>query len=555
MASNSLIVRGSSNAGEIGVDNIFSYSTLGSAVIQLCAKVAWNEIPSKKLRIVLVGTFAGLYFCGESLLVYLKSKMVVSAEFASHDEGYEWLMHWLNKQPYAKSTSRFTVSTRIPKTRHWFDEPEDTKDHESNNSKMFLLPAFGEHAFIYKHRLIWFSRSKKVNEEETVMLNTFGLSRHFMENLIKEAKLGFESQNDNRTAIYTSGRYDDWRRVRSSPSRDLDSVILAEDKKEDIVNDAKRFLENECRERYKSRGIPYRRGYLFYGPPGTGKTSFIFALAAELKLNIYILHFNEKNMSDENLAVLLSSTPYRCIVLIEDVDAVFVKRNKSDDTDDRVSFSGLLNAIDGVVAQEGRILCMTTNHYDRLDEALIRAGRIDKQVLFDKATKEQARRFFIHFYKKPQQLLGASYQLNLPDDLETTLADQFSQGIDDGLYNMAMLQEYLLQFDGDPVLAATSTELLKISLVKQEEARQRAEARKKEEEESDSDNDSDRDSDDDKDKDKSDTPPKEAVDKATNTNGHISGHEDAIHCNGKAEEFVVTKLDVNNDTPSNSGLN
>lgn len=40
------------------------------------------------------------------------------------------------------------------------------------------------------------------------------------------------------------------------------------------------------REWYAERGLPYRRGYLLYGPPGCGKSSFIFALAGHLGLNI-----------------------------------------------------------------------------------------------------------------------------------------------------------------------------------------------------------------------------------------------------------------------------
>jgi len=40
----------------------------------------------------------------------------------------------------------------------------------------------------------------------------------------------------------------------------------------------------------------------------------------------------------------------------------------------RLTFSGLLNAIDGVTSTEGRILFMTTNHEQRLDPALIRPG-------------------------------------------------------------------------------------------------------------------------------------------------------------------------------------
>jgi mitochondrial chaperone BCS1 len=42
-----------------------------------------------------------------------------------------------------------------------------------------------------------------------------------------------------------------------------------------------------------------------------------------------------------------------------------------------ISFSGLLNSIDGVIAQEGRLLFLTTNNVLNLDEALLRPGRID----------------------------------------------------------------------------------------------------------------------------------------------------------------------------------
>lgn len=45
-----------------------------------------------------------------------------------------------------------------------------------------------------------------------------------------------------------------------------------------------------------------------------------------------------------------------------------------------VTFSGLLNALDGAAAQEGRLLFMTTNHIEKLDSALIRPGRCDYRL-------------------------------------------------------------------------------------------------------------------------------------------------------------------------------
>jgi len=100
---------------------------------------------------------------------------------------------------------------------------------------------------------------------------------------------------------------------------------------------------------------------LLYGSPGTGKTSFIHALAGELGLNIYVVNLSSKNLTDDTLSELVSDTPSRCLLLIEDVDAAFVQR-ASKDAAQGITFSGLLNSVDGVSAQEGRMLCMTTKY-------------------------------------------------------------------------------------------------------------------------------------------------------------------------------------------------
>jgi len=53
-----------------------------------------------------------------------------------------------------------------------------------------------------------------------------------------------------------------------------------------------------------------------------------------------------------------------------------------------VSLSYLLNVINSVKSQEGRILIITTNHITRLDKALIRLGRINKKVKLGLANKK-----------------------------------------------------------------------------------------------------------------------------------------------------------------------
>jgi chaperone BCS1 len=152
---------------------------------------------------------------------------------------------------------------------------------------------------------------------------------------------------------------------------------------------------------YLDRGIPYRRGYLLYGPPGTGKSSFIQAVAGHLDFNIAILNVSERGLTDDRLNHLLTKVPRRTVVLLEDVDVAFLNR-KEPGADGyasaSVTFSGLLNALDGVASAEERIIFLTTNHVERLDEALIRPGRVDMTVRLGEATAYQIETLWDRFY-------------------------------------------------------------------------------------------------------------------------------------------------------------
>ena len=175
-------------------------------------------------------------------------------------------------------------------------------------------------------------------------------------------------------------------------------------------------------------GIPYRRGYLLHGPPGCGKTSFSLVLASELNLNICILNLSQEGLSDNGLAETLRSAPSNAIILLEDVDAVFIER-ESKNNKTSISFSGLLNAIDGIAAQEGRIFFMTTNHLERLDPALIRPGRCDVQLEVRRASKMQLKHMFLRFFPG-----------------ETAKADVFKAKLPADELSMAQVQGHLLEF-------------------------------------------------------------------------------------------------------------
>lgn len=269
-----------------------------------------------------------------------------------------------------------------------------------------LVPGQGRHILRYGNALIAVNRQREKTFDlqsgepfETITLTTLYVYRNVFEKLFTEAHQLAQQSQEGKTIIYTAWGTD-WRPFgEPKRRRPLNSVVLEEGVKERIVDDLKAFLDT--RTWYLDRGIPYRRGYLLYGSPGTGKSSFIQALAGELDFNIAMLNVNERGLTDDRLNHLLTNIPQRTIVLLEDADAAFVNRRQADAegyAGPTVTFSGLLNALDGVGSAEGRIIFLTTNHVERLDEALIRPGRVDLPVRFGEATAYQMEHLWDRFY-------------------------------------------------------------------------------------------------------------------------------------------------------------
>lgn len=170
-------------------------------------------------------------------------------------------------------------------------------------------------------------------------------------------------------------------------------------------------------------------------------------MAGELRLNICILNLSNPTLDDGKLLELMAEVPTDSVVVLEDVDAAFQQRDSGEGAGGSITFSGLLNAIDGVAAQEGRLLCLTTNHVERLDPALIRPGRIDKRVEFGHAQPEQIRRLFLRFYQTEEAaaLQPEGGELAKQGD---ALARRLSAAGHD--LSMAAVQGHLLVHVGDP---------------------------------------------------------------------------------------------------------
>jgi hypothetical protein len=207
-------------------------------------------------------------------------------------------------------------------------------------------------------------------------------------------------RNKRKPALWVADGWGQWR-SQDAPARKLSSVVLKPGLKEDLQADVQKFLDDE--RKYTDLGIPWHRGYLFHGPAGTGKTSLIKALAAELGLDLWYAPLGDMK-EDSSLVDLVRAVKPRGVLLLEDVDSYAAARDrdsegkKEADAGLGVSTSALLNALDGVVTPHGLITIMTTNHFEKLDPALIRNGRADRVVKLDLPTMTEIKGLWEMFF-------------------------------------------------------------------------------------------------------------------------------------------------------------
>jgi len=215
-------------------------------------------------------------------------------------------------------------------------------------------------------------------------------------NFINDALEFEQSEDQEETKIFTiNERLMVWTLTTERPKRPMESVFIRSSIKNDIINDLEKFFKNK--NFYASHGIAFKRGYLLFGPPGCGKSSLVSALAGKFSLNICLLQIGHKTLTDNVLHNLFMNVPPRSIILVEDIDTLFFERTNTN-VNQSVTFSGFINALDGVSSAEGKVIIVTTNHETKLDEALLRPGRIDKQYKIDFVDKEEIEEMFLYYY-------------------------------------------------------------------------------------------------------------------------------------------------------------
>lgn len=411
--------------------------------------------------------------CVHSLFAYLKAMVLsyVSYSMSIPD----------------RNVSYFAVETYISKHIEQFNSNISTCDikranDDTKNTRgvVYLIPQ-GFSTFLYKNSCIRINLARNGRTGNwdgcDLTLTVYGLNIYRLKSQLHEFLVEcaeeYEKNTNGFTKLFRADALGDgrWQLAAQIKGRSLNTVVLNKESHDQIIHDMQQFLSPSTKQFYTNLGIKHQRGYLLHGPPGCGKSSYVAALAHHFGLSLCILSLSSESLSDDKIAKIMDSTPTRSIVVIEDVDAAFTEtRKKQQDTvkGNNLTFSGLLNALDGISSTPERILIMTTNHIDNLDEALIRAGRVDKKFLFDLFGKEEARRMFELFF-----MMTATTEKSIIETDKQLLTDrslEFSQRITAPISG-AILQNYL--FERRLNMQCAIDEIDKLYVMQEEEKQRR----------------------------------------------------------------------------------
>lgn len=178
-------------------------------------------------------------------------------------------------------------------------------------------------------------------------------------------------------------------------TRDKERAVFADvagcDEAKEEVSEVVDFLRSP--KKFQNIGGRIPKGILMIGPPGTGKTLLAKAIAGEADVPFFSISGSDfvemfvgvgaarvRDMFDQGRR----HAP--CIIFIDEIDAVGRQRGSGmgGGNDEREqTLNSLLVEMDGFDTQEGIIIIAATNRADVLDQALMRPGRFDRQIMID----------------------------------------------------------------------------------------------------------------------------------------------------------------------------
>ena len=202
------------------------------------------------------------------------------------------------------------------------------------------------------------------------------------------------------------------------------SDVIGQDEILDDVKFITELLKN--RDLGEEIGAKVPKGILLSGEPGTGKTLIAKAIAGEA--GVPFIYVNSSSFIEmfvglgakrvrETFKIARENAP--CIGFFDEIDSIGIKRDTGgSNTENEQTINALLQEMDGFTGRDGVFIIAATNRADKLDSALTRAGRFDRQIVVNKPRDWKVRVKLFEFYLK---------QFSVTDDIDIeTLAKQVS---------------------------------------------------------------------------------------------------------------------------------
>lgn len=319
-----------------------------------------------------------------------------------NDKQFQCFLKWVSEQKGFRFSRTLHMESRY-KYSH-----EDNKEHSDTN----IGVGFGKHFILYNKRPFFItlhkeesSGSEKIKCEITI--TSIGRSHEYIFDVVDSFKY---RPDPSKIGVFTplNGKELEWVRSKDANPRDLNTIIINDTLKDEIIKRITDFDSSEAW--YHKRGISYKLGLVFYGEPGTGKTTLVKAISTHFKRNLYT--FNINSLSSNAFDKLVREIPPKSILLIEDFDSCpgMTARNNSlryksveePSNEDEISETidnpsvvirteaselsemmgvdrqTILNTFDGICGLDGVIIIMTTNSLNNIDSAIMRKSRVDK---------------------------------------------------------------------------------------------------------------------------------------------------------------------------------
>ena len=316
------------------------------------------------------------------------------------DELYDYITMWIRDNHNSKARNVEYSTKQIDDGNYIDDEDRRTAGKKAKEIKEIPVEDFFYMRKYGRWIRVSFGRDKleNANNLKSVYLKHYTFKGLFasrsIRRLVKEINEHYGNIKREPRFYISRGHY--FAYMQTIKGKPLSQVVLNKQLKDSILKDITTWRESK--NEYERRGIAHKRGHCYFGPPGTGKTTLARAIAIEYEMDVYNVNLNNIEGDDDMMSMFSEMNP-NSILLFEDIDAYFDKRNKVN-SDSKITFSGLLNALDGTISLNDVLIIITTNHIEKLDPALLRPGRIDiiKEIGF--AKNVEADEYMSMFYLK-----------------------------------------------------------------------------------------------------------------------------------------------------------